>query len=115
MSLEHSMRNPVRELRLRGPDRIVKLSSGWVRGTMPMRSCVLINPITRDTGPPNTRSRQSSCNSTLLAGIRSKKPTDSVIGHPYLNNTTTWGINKLHALRQLFTTGPWLSPACTPS
>jgi transposase len=35
--------------------------------------------------------------------------------HSYLDTATKWGINTLHALRQLFTTGAWLPPALTPS
>ncbi|MGH3594016.1 MAG: IS66-like element ISFsp10 family transposase, partial [Pseudonocardiaceae bacterium] len=33
----------------------------------------------------------------------------------YLGTTTKWGIDKHHALQQLFTTGAWLPPALTPS
>jgi transposase len=33
----------------------------------------------------------------------------------YLDTTTKWGIDKHHALQQLFTTGAWLPPALTPS
>jgi len=32
----------------------------------------------------------------------------------YLDTATKWGIDKLDALRQLFTTGPWLPPTLTP-
>jgi len=31
-----------------------------------------------------------------------------------LSTAAKWGIDKLDALRQLFTTGPWLPPAVTP-
>lgn len=41
--------------------------------------------------------------------------TDFAIVHSYLDTATKWGIDELHALRQLFTTGPWLPPALTPS
>ena len=40
---------------------------------------------------------------------------DFAIVHSYLDTATKWGINKLHALQQLFTTGAWLPPALTPS
>ncbi len=40
---------------------------------------------------------------------------DFAIVHSYLDTATKWGIDKLHALRQLFTTGPWLPPALTPA
>jgi transposase len=41
--------------------------------------------------------------------------TDFAIVHSYLDTANKWGINKLDALHQLFTTGPWLPPALTPS
>jgi transposase len=40
---------------------------------------------------------------------------DFALVHSYLDTATKWGIDKLDALRQLFTTGPWLPPALTPS
>ena len=40
---------------------------------------------------------------------------DFAIVQSYLDTATKWGIDKLHALRQLFTTGPWLPPALTPA
>jgi transposase len=41
--------------------------------------------------------------------------TDFAIVHSYLDTAHKWGIDKLHALRALFTTGPWLPPALAPS
>ena len=41
--------------------------------------------------------------------------TDFAIVHSYLDTTKKWGIDKLDALRQLFTTGPWLPPTLTPA
>ncbi len=41
--------------------------------------------------------------------------TDFAIVHSYLDTATKWKIDKLHALHQLFTTGPWLPPALTPA
>jgi len=41
--------------------------------------------------------------------------TDFAIVHSYLDTANKWGIDKLNALRKLFTTGPWLPPALTPS
>jgi len=35
--------------------------------------------------------------------------------HSYLDTATKWGIDKLDALHQLFTTGAWLPPALTPA
>ena len=32
----------------------------------------------------------------------------------YLSTAGKWGIDKLQALQQLFTTGPWLPPAAIP-
>jgi transposase len=40
---------------------------------------------------------------------------DFALVHSYLDTATQWGIDKLQALRQLFTTGAWLPPALTPS
>ena len=40
---------------------------------------------------------------------------DFAIVQSYLDTATKWGIDKLDALRQLFTTGAWLPPALTPA
>jgi len=40
---------------------------------------------------------------------------DFAIVQSYLDTATKWGLDKLDVLRQLFTTGPWLPPALTPS
>lgn len=40
---------------------------------------------------------------------------DFAIVHSYLDTANKWGINKLDALRQLFTTDAWLPPALVPS
>jgi transposase len=40
--------------------------------------------------------------------------TDFAIIQSYLDTATKWGLDKLDALRQLFTTGAWLPPALTP-
>jgi transposase len=40
---------------------------------------------------------------------------DFAIVHSYLDTANKWGIDKLNALRKLFTTGPWLPPALAPS
>jgi transposase len=40
---------------------------------------------------------------------------DFALVHSYLDTATKWGIDKLDALRQLFTTGAWLPPALTPA
>lgn len=41
--------------------------------------------------------------------------TDFAIVTSYLDTAQKWGIDKLDALQQLFTTGAWLPPALTPS
>jgi transposase len=41
--------------------------------------------------------------------------TDFAIVHSYLDTAAKWGLDKLDALRQLFTSGAWLPPALTPS
>jgi transposase len=41
--------------------------------------------------------------------------TDFAIVQSYLDTATKWGIDKLDALRQLFTTGAWLPPALAPT
>jgi transposase len=40
---------------------------------------------------------------------------DFAIVGSYLDTAHKWGIDKLHALDQLFTTGPWLPPSTQPS
>ena len=40
---------------------------------------------------------------------------DFALVHSYLDTTAKWRIDKLQALRQLFTTGAWLPPALTPA
>ena len=39
---------------------------------------------------------------------------DFAIVQSYLSTAAKWGLSKLGALRQLFTTGPWLPPATAP-
>ena len=41
--------------------------------------------------------------------------TDFATVRSYLDTATKWGIDTLDTLEQLFTTGPWLPPALTPS
>lgn len=40
---------------------------------------------------------------------------DFAVVQSYLDTATKWGLDKLDALRQLFTTGAWLPPALTPA
>ncbi|HZD14525.1 MAG TPA: transposase, partial [Pseudonocardiaceae bacterium] len=39
---------------------------------------------------------------------------DFAVVQSYLDTATKWGLEKLDALHQLFTTGPWLPPALAP-
>jgi transposase len=39
---------------------------------------------------------------------------DFAVVWSYLSTAAKWGLDKLEALRQLFTTGPWLPPALSP-
>jgi transposase len=41
--------------------------------------------------------------------------TDFAIVQSYLDTATKWGLDKLDALHQLFTTGAWLPPALSPA
>src|SRR5215475_650711 len=50
----------------------------------------------------------------LLANPRGDSPTFVAL-RSYLDTATTWGIDTLHTLEQLFTTGPWLPPALAPA
>ncbi|MCW2898527.1 MAG: transposase [Streptosporangiaceae bacterium] len=40
---------------------------------------------------------------------------DFAVGQSYLSTVGKWGLDKLDALEQLFTTGAWIPPALTPS
>ena len=41
--------------------------------------------------------------------------TEFATVHSYLSTATKWGKDKLDALTELFTTGPWLPPTLAPS
>ena len=45
-----------------------------------------------------------------LAGL-----AEFAVVQSYLSTAAKWGIDKLDALQQLFTTGPWLPPAVAPT
>src|SRR5262249_40762183 len=64
----------------------------------------------RAVRPVKVQQRTSGGSWRTLRGL-----TDFALVHSYLDTATKWGINKLHALHQLFTTGAWLPPALTPS
>jgi transposase len=59
--------------------------------------------------PVKVQQRTSGGAWRTLAGL-----TDFAIVQSYLDTATKWGLDKLDALRQLFTTGAWLPPALTP-
>lgn len=68
------------------------------------------NMAERAVRPVKIQQRTSGGTWRTLQGL-----IDFAIVQSYLDTTTKWGINKLHALQQLFTTGAWLPPALTPN
>jgi transposase len=64
----------------------------------------------RAVRPVKTQQRTSGGCWRTLQGL-----IDFTLVHSYLDTATKWGINKLQALHQLFTTGAWLPPALTPA
>ena len=68
------------------------------------------NVAERSVRPVKVQQRTSGGGWRTLQGL-----TDFAVVHSYLDTATKWGIDKLHALQQLFTTGAWLPPALTPA
>ena len=68
------------------------------------------NEAERSCRPVKIQQRTSGGCWRTLQGL-----TDFAIVQSYLDTATKWGLDKLHALRQLFTTGAWLPPALTPA
>ncbi len=68
------------------------------------------NEAERTLRPVEIRQRTSSGCWRTVEGL-----ADFAIVHSYLDTANKWGIDKLHALRQLFTTGAWLLPALAPT
>ena len=68
------------------------------------------NQAERDLRPVKIQQRTSGGCWRTLAGL-----TEFATVHSYLSTAGKWGLNKLQALQQLFTTGPWLPPALAPS
>ena len=68
------------------------------------------NEAERAVRPVKVQQRTSGGAWRTLQGL-----IDFAIVQSYLDTATKWGIDKLHALQQLFTTGPWLPPALHPS
>jgi transposase len=67
------------------------------------------NQAERDVRPVTVQQRSSGGCWRTLQGL-----ADFAIVHSYLSTAGKWGIDKLEALEQLFSTGPWLPPAATP-
>lgn len=67
------------------------------------------NEAERSCRPVKIQQRTSGGCWRTLQGL-----TDFAIVQSYLDTATKWGLDKLDALRKLFTTGAWLPPALTP-
>jgi transposase len=67
------------------------------------------NQAERDVRPVKVQQRTSGGCWRTLDGL-----ADFAVVQSYLSTATKWGLSKLDALRQLFTTGPWLPPATAP-
>jgi len=67
------------------------------------------NQAERDVRPVKVQMRTSGGCWRTLDGL-----ADFAIVQSYLSTAGKWGIDKLDALTQLFTTGPWLPPATAP-
>jgi hypothetical protein len=71
----------------------------------PRRPIVLMAPV-----------RSAPLWSAEAGGNRTRRRlAEFAIVQSYLSTAAKWGIDALDALRQLFTTGPWLPPALTPA
>ena len=70
---------------------------------------VTSNQAERDVRPVKVQQRSSGGCWRTLDGL-----ADFAIVQSYLSTAAKWGLSKLDALRQLFTTGPWLPPATAP-
>ena len=68
------------------------------------------NQAERDVRPVKIQQRNGGGGWRTLQGL-----TEFAVVHSYLNTATKWGKDKLDALTELFTTGPWLPPALAPS
>ena len=68
------------------------------------------NEAERTIRPVKIQQRTSGGCWRTLTGL-----TEFATVHSYLSTATKWGKDKLDALTELFTTGPWLPPALAPS
>ncbi len=67
------------------------------------------NQAERDIRPTKVQQRASGGCWRTLEGV-----AEFAIVQSYLSTAAKWGIARIDALRQLFTTGPWLPPALAP-
>ena len=67
------------------------------------------NQAERSIRPVKVQMRSSGGCWRTLQGL-----ADFALVHSYLSTAAKWGLDKLDALRRLFTTGPWLPPALAP-
>jgi transposase len=67
------------------------------------------NQSERDVRPVKVQQRASGGCWRTLQGL-----ADFAVVQSYLSTAAKWGLDKLAALHQLFTTGPWLPPALSP-
>jgi len=67
------------------------------------------NQAERDVRPVKVQQRSSGGCWRTLQGL-----ADFAVVQSYLSTAAKWGLDKLEALRQLFTAGPWLPPALSP-
>lgn len=68
------------------------------------------NEAERAVRPVKVQQRSSGGCWRTLQGL-----IDFAIVQSYLDTATKWGLDKLHILHQLFTTGAWLPPTLTPA
>ena len=68
------------------------------------------NQAERDIRPTKVQQRASGGCWRTLDGV-----AEFAIVQSYLSTAHKWGITRINALRQLFTTGPWLPPALAPT
>ncbi|MFE9429280.1 IS66 family transposase [Kitasatospora sp. NPDC006697] len=68
------------------------------------------NQAERDIRPTKVQQRASGGCWRTLQGV-----AEFAVVQSYLSTAHKWGITRIDALRQLFTTGPWLPPALAPT
>ena len=68
------------------------------------------NSAERQVRPVKVQQRSSGGCWRTLQGL-----ADFAVVQSYLSTAANWGLSRYDALRQLFTTGPWIPPALTPT